>query len=573
MALPVAFSLAFSLGIGRITWAATAPPLRALHGAVASDHVAASTAGVAALKAGGNAVDAACATALALGVANPHLSGIGGGGFAMVYIAKEKKTYALDFREKAPAAIKADLYYRDGKLDPKLSRSGGLAVAVPGEVRGLGDLVKRWGKLSFAHCVAPAEELARKGVVANARVADSVRFVGTGQRSADEAFLMGGENSAGVFNFKPPLKVGDTFTRPALAATLARLRKDGPDGLYTGTMAQQIAAAVQAAGGVMTVEDLAAYRTVERAPLETSYRGLRILSMPPPSSGGIAIAMALGILSHRSKDPGSLGRGSSAYLHLVAESLKHAFADRARYLGDTDFVKVPLDHLQSDTYHAELAARIKDDAIGKPEDYGTPNGAPVTPTDDHGTTHLAVIDAEGNAVGLTTTVNLHYGAHLLAGKTGIVLNNQMDDFAIKPGSPNAFRLIGTEQNGVAPGKRPLSSMSPTIVLDVEGRVKMVVGGAGGPTIISGTLQVLLNVVDGKMDAQAANATPRIHHQWSPYTLAVEADVPIDVIEGLKKRGHKVETRGHITSANVVVKTAAGVEAAAEYRSGGAPAGY
>jgi gamma-glutamyltranspeptidase/glutathione hydrolase len=550
-------------------FAVSAPPLVAPHAAVASDHPAASQAGIEALKAGGNAVDAACATALALGVTVPHSSGIGGGGFAVVYLAKEKKVVTLDFREKAPAAIKAEMFFRDGKPDPKLSRRGGLAVGVPGEVKGLAELVRRWGKLPFSACVKPAERLAKSGLPLTEHAADAIN--GDGKHDATETAFLGQ-----VFGLKRPfalpVKTGEIVMRPALATTLAKLRTGGADAFYKGPIADEIVKATVAAGGVMSRDDLRAYNVVERAPIETSYRGHRIFTMPPPSSGGIVITEALGILGDKLKDPPrGPGRFSSAYLHVLTEALKHGFADRARHLGDPDFVAVPLAKLTDAAYHKELAARIDDQHTLKPERYGMPT-APAVPPHDGGTTNLSIIDADGNAVALTTTVNLGYGSHVVAGPTGIILNDQMDDFAMAPDVPNAFKLIGNEKNAVAPNKRPLSSMAPTLVLDGD-QAKLAVGGAGGPTIISGTLQVLLNVIDGGLDAQAASSAPRIHHQWSPDVLALEPEIPRDVIDGLERRGHKTATRGHICTVNVVVKTPAGVEAAAEYRSGGAPAGY
>jgi gamma-glutamyltranspeptidase/glutathione hydrolase len=568
-------SVGFLLLLGFVTSApraraATPPPLRAPHAAVASDHGLASAAGVAALKAGGNAVDAACAVALVLGVVNPEASGIGGGGFALVYLAKPHKTVALDFRERAPAAIAPTLYFKDGKLQPELSKRGGLAVAVPGEVRGLGDMVRRYGALPFSRCVEPAARLAARGFPISWRLAESLEGL-RGKPDGNAAF-----NQAFVQTFAAkPFAEGEILRRPELARTLDKLRKGGPDAFYKGDIAAAIVEAVRAAGGVITAEDLAGYQTTERAPLETRYRGLRVLSMPPPSSGGIALVEALGVIAARAPGEGDLardGRGSSASLHLVAEALKHAFADRARYLGDPDFVKVDVGHLADPAYHAELARRLKPDVVLAHDAYGTP-GPPPALHHDGGTTHLSVVDADGNAVSLTTTVNLGFGAHLVAGSTGIVLNDQMDDFSIEPGVPNAFGLIGSAQNAVAPRKRPLSSMTPTIVFDGADRVRLVVGAAGGPTIISSTLEVLLNVLDWKLDAQAAVAAPRIHAQWTPDMVGVEADIPRDVTAGLEKRGHKLRVFPHIGTANVVVRTAVGLEAGAEPRSASQPAGY
>jgi gamma-glutamyltranspeptidase/glutathione hydrolase len=557
--------------LARTVGAVTPPPLRAAHAAVASDHAAASAAGIEILRAGGNAVDAACATALALGVTIPHASGIGGGGFAVVYLAREHRAVTLDFREKAPAAIKPELYFRDGKPDPRLSMRGGLAIAVPGEVRGLTELVRRWGKLPFAACVRPAERLARRGVPLTDRVADAAN--GTGSRDAEGVAFIGRIFSV-ARPFALPLTPGEVVRRPALADTLARLRKGGADAFYKGPIADEIVKATQAAGGVISHQDLLAYNVVEREPLSTSYRGHRVFTMAPPSSGGIAITEALGILSHKlANPPRGKGRFDSAYLHVLAEALKHAFADRARHLGDPDFVSVPMAKLLDPAYHRELAARIDDQHVLASERYGFVAGpAPAHPLRDGGTTNLSIIDGEGNAVALSTTVNLGYGAHVIAGSTGIVLNDQMDDFSLAPDVPNAFGLVGKDKNFVAPGKRPLSSMAPTLVLEGDD-ILLAAGGAGGPTIISGTLQLILNVIDGGLDAQAASASPRIHHQWTPDVLALEPEIPRDVLEALDRRGHKTHVREHICTANIVVKTQKGVEAAAEYRSGGAPAGY
>jgi len=565
--LAVAVSVGVAGGAGAVQ-AATPPPFHARHAAVASDNAEASAAGLSLLKAGGNAIDAACATALALGVVHPFASGIGGGGFALVYVAREHRTYAFDFRERAPAGIRAEMFLKDGKADPKLSREGGLAVGVPGEVRGLGELVRRFGKLPFARCIAPAERLTR-GAHVSWRLAEvaAEKPPAAGAAPAREPIV------TQVFG-KQPLAEGDVFRRPELGRTLARLRSAGPAAFYKGPIADAIVAAVKQAGGVMSAADLAGYTVTERTPIEVIYRGLSVMAMPPPSSGGAALAETLGILSARYPDAAALaklGAGSSAYLQVLAEALKHAFADRARHLGDPDFVTVPLDHLLAPTYHAGLAKRIKDDGVLPADKYGTPD-APADQHRDGGTTHLSVVDAEGNAVALTTTVNLGFGAHLVAGDTGIVLNDQMDDFAMQPGVPNGFGLIGSAQNAVAPGKRPLSSMTPLIALDDQG-VKVVAGAAGGPTIITATLQAFLNVVDFKMDAQAAIAAPRIHDQWFPELLMVEPQIPRDVTEALTARGQKVKEIPHVGVANLIVRAKDGLDAAAEPRSPSAPAGY
>jgi gamma-glutamyltranspeptidase / glutathione hydrolase len=559
--------------------AATPPPLRAAHAAVASDNPLASAAGLSLLQAGGNAIDAACATALALGVVHPFASGIGGGGFAVVYVAKEKKVYALDFRERAPAAIRPDSFLRDGRADPALSATGGLAVAVPGEVRGLGELVRRWGALPFRKCVEPAQRLATRGFPVSWRLAESFGQLAEKKTAPPGAAANGVQAVKAdpvfetIFGGKL-LTTADRWKRPDLAWTLDRLRAGGADAFYKGEIASAIVKAVRDGGGVMSTEDLTSYAPSDRAPLEGAYRGLRVFSMPPSSSGGIVLIETLGILSARYPDGAALtklGRNSSAYLHVLAEAFKHGFADRARQLGDTDFVTVDLAHLTSAAYHRELAARIKDDGVQPRDSYGMPGG-PAALHRDGGTTNLCVIDAEGNAVALTTTVNLGFGAKVVAGKTGILLNDQMDDFSLEPGVPNAFGLVGSTQNAVAPGKRPLSSMTPTIVLDGD-RVKMTAGAAGGPTIITATTQVLLNVLDFGLDAQAAVSAPRVHDQWMPEVLSIEPDIVVDVRQGLEKRGQKLRELPRIGVANAIVRTERGLEAAAEPRSAGAPAGY
>jgi gamma-glutamyltranspeptidase / glutathione hydrolase len=569
--------------------AATPPPFRAAHAAVASDNPLASAAGIELLRAGGNAIDAACATALALGVVHPFASGIGGGGFAVVYIAKERKVYALDFRERAPAAIRPDAFLRDGHVDPTLSAQGGLAVAVPGEVRGLGELVRRWGTLPFRRCVEPARRLATQGFAVSWRLAESSAsllgkspHVGPGASVSPSPSPSSSPRPApravdAIFDTifgRKIFQVDQRWRRPDLAWTLDKLRAGGPDAFYKGEIAAAMVKAVSQNGGVLTADDLAAYTATDRAPLEASYRGLRVFSMPPSSSGGVVLIETLGILSARFPDAAALtrlGRNSSAYLHVLAEAFKHGFADRARLLGDSDFVSVDLPRLTSPAYHRELAARIKDDGVLLRDAYGMAGG-PAAAHKDSGTTHLCVIDAEGNAVSLTTTVNLGFGAHLVAGKTGILLNDQMDDFSLEPGVPNAFGLVGSIQNAVAPRKRPLSSMTPTIVLDGD-RVKMTVGAAGGPTIISATTQVLLNVLDFHLDAQAAVSAPRIHDQWLPEVVMVEPEIVNDVREGLERRGQKLRELPRIGVANTIVRTDLGLETAAEPRSAGAPAGY
>jgi gamma-glutamyltranspeptidase/glutathione hydrolase len=362
--------------------------------------------------------------------------------------------------------------------------------------------------------------------------------------------------------------------RPALAHTLARLRRQGVEDFYAGEIGKAIAKAVQAAGGVLTLQDLVGYSTVQREPLRTDFRGRRIFTVPPPSAGGVILVQALGILASRmrSADLVSAGPQGSDYLHVVIEVLKHGFADRGRFLGDPAFVSIPLSTLLDEKYLQQLASRIRPDSTLPPDQYGMAGTPAGTPARDAGTAHLSVVDAEGNAVALTTTINLEFGAHLVAGTTGILLNNEMDDFVIFEGQPDAFGLVGSRPNLVAPGKRPLSSMTPTLVVGKHG-VEMALGAAGGPTIVSSTLQVLLDLLVFGMDAAGAQQAPRLHHQWKPDVLRHETGFPARPLEQLHAKGHNIEARAPIGKVNLVVRDRAGFTAAPEPRSGGRPAGY
>ena len=548
----------------------TAPPRGYENGVVATDHPLASRAGLEVLRAGGNAVDAACAAAFALGVVNPAGSGVGGGGFMMVRqgcapgAGCAGQPLVLDFREVAPAAASRDMYLNKG-LPADASRLGGLAVGVPGEVRGCAEAVKRYGKLPLARVLAPSLKLARDGFPVGPHLAKSIkdkqkkmaRFPALGR-----IFMPGGK----------ALKVGQPMTRPGLARTLAAVAKEGPGVFYEGWIAREIVKAVKARGGVITAADLKAYKVKDRQPLMVSYRGHDVWTMPPPSSGGVAMIQVLNILGRYPLR--RMGHNASLYLHHLTEALKHAFADRARHLGDPDFVKVPVARLTAMKYADELAGRI----LGFTQESGR-YGSPVTPDrsagqDRPGTSHLSVIDGAGNAVAMTTTINTGFGSMVVAGKTGIILNNEMDDFAARPGEPNAFGLIQGEGNAVAPGKRPLSSMSPTLVMK-GGKIVMAAGASGGPTIITGTLQALLNRIDFGLDAAACVSRARVHHQWMPDRLVVESDMPRDVVFNLAGRGHLVQPTSHpFTAVQVVVKGEDGLlYGASDPRKMGAPAGY
>jgi gamma-glutamyltranspeptidase/glutathione hydrolase len=535
--------------------------LHARHAAVASDSRAASAAGVEMLKSGGNAVDAACATTLALGVVDPFASGLGGGGFALVYWAKTSKAVALDFRETAPAALTARLVGVAG-IQPQ----SGLSVGVPGEASGLAELVRRFGALPFSRCVEPALRLSRGFAVSPwlaRQIRDELERNPNGPELIAKIFSMD-RQAAGH------LRAGDRVARPALVATLERLRRTGPEAFYRGDIAAAVVDAVSTAGGVLALDDLAGYAPVERQPIGTNFLGHRVLSMPPPSAGGTIMVEALGILANRPPEWRREGSPSSpTYLHELAEALKHGFADRARFLGDPAFSRVPLDHLLDASYHRELAQRNQSDRVLAHEAYGTQAKRPTEPARDGGTAHVSVVDKDGNAVALTTTINLEFGARIVA--AGVVLNDEMDDFT--PASePDVFSLAGSDANRPAPGKRPVSSMSPTIVLGDRG-VELVAGAAGGPRIVSATLQLLIDVLVFGLDARQAASAPRIHHQWEPDILYYEPGISMEAVRVLENKGQRPKSRPDIGKANLIVRSRSGLDVAADPRSGGEPAGY
>lgn len=508
--------------------AATYPALEGKKGIVATDHPLASEAGAAILRQGGNAIDAACAAAFALGVVNPAGSGIGGGGFLMLKIPRESEPIILDFRETAPKRATAGLFQTPG-LPNDASRFGGLAVAIPGEVRGCSEAIRRYGRLHLAQVLSPAIRLARDGFPVGRHLATSLQSFGPRLALWKELHK----------EFAPDGKlpvVGQILRRPRLAKALQAIATEGPDAFYKGWIARDIVQTIQKAGGIVTLEDLATYTVRQRKPLATEFLGHKVFLMPPPSSGGIVLAQSLRFL--QALPLLLFGHNSSATLHHLAEILKHTFADRSRYLGDTDFVEIPLLRLLSADTLESYRKRITPGQTQDWKTYGTPALPPKAPLKDKGTTHISAIDAEGFAAALTTTVNTSFGSLLVTEASGIVLNNEMDDFSTTPGKPNAFGLLQSDKNSIAPGKRPLSSMSPTLILK-DGRPVLAVGGSGGPTIITGVLQVILNVLAFRLEVADAVSRSRIHHQWFPPLLFVETDLPHDVLDALKKRGHAI----------------------------------
>jgi gamma-glutamyltranspeptidase/glutathione hydrolase len=532
----------------------------------------ASRVGADVLARGGNAVDAAVATAFALGVVEPQSSGIGGGGFALVYIAAEKKVYVYDFRETAPAALGPDAFQEDGKPAPMKARIGGLAVGVPGEVAGLARLLDRHGKLSWRSVLAPSIRLARDGyplafftTVAIGRMDKFVRLPPDDPRfDRLRAFMAPGGRT---------LVTGEPTARPDLAKTLAAIALGGPHAFYDGPVADDLVATDRAAGGVLTKDDLRGYTVDEpAAPLWGTWRGMKLATMPLPSSGGIAVLETLGLIEASGIDLGKLGVGSSAALHVIAEAMRHAFADRARLLGDSDVARTIADKLLDPARLARVAKRIDPDHVQPHDSYGDPDlASPHAPPVDGGTSHLCVIDADGDAVALTTTINGYFGAGLIT-DGGIVLNNEIDDFQTAKGVPNQFALVQSDMNLVGPGKRPLSSMSPTLVFDNDGKVIACAGSAGGPGIISTTIQELLDMFVWNMDPRAAISQPRIHDQWLPDELGVDAEIPADVVDGLVRRGHKVVVKPWTTAGQIIRVLPDGTrQAASDPRHAGAPA--
>jgi gamma-glutamyltranspeptidase/glutathione hydrolase len=542
---------------------------RGAHGMVASDSPYASQIGCDVLKAGGNAIDAAVATSLALAVSRPFSTGLGGGQFMMVRMANGE-VYVLDSRECAPAAATADMFVKARAASPdgpRPSEYGGMAAGVPGLLAGHQAVLDRLGTRKLRELIAPARKLAMEGFAIDASYVDAAGAVrkDLAQFPSLRASTEGLQRE--FLLDQADLAVGTVLRRPALAAAMELIGTEGVDAFYRGKIAESIVQAVKATGGVMTAADLASYQPKWRTPLRIRYRDrYEFLLMPPASSGGIAIAEMLNILEHwdlasiHAKDP-------ALAAHLTVEAMKHAFADRARYLGDTDFVPVPVDKLAGKAYAAELAKRIREDGVTEPDAYGT------IPPNDAGTSHYCVADRWGNVVSATETINTSWGSLVLVEPWGIVLNNEMDDFTAEPDRSNAYGLRQSAANAVAAGKRPLSCMSPTIVLE-NGKPLLAVGASGGPRIITGTLQVILNVVDYRLGLAEAVGRPRFHHQWQPNEVSrneFAADDP--VIQGLKQRGHAIgeKKRGAIVQALLI--GADGFEGASDPRKGGKPAGY
>ncbi|BAJ02592.1 gamma-glutamyltransferase [Shewanella violacea] len=540
------------------SYMATAQPVWAKHGMVSSQEALATRAGVEILKLGGNAVDAAVAVGFALAVTLPRAGNIGGGGFMLVHLAEPNKTIAIDYREMAPSKAHRDLFINEhGDAVAKLSREHGLAVGVPGTVMGMELALKKYGTMTLKQVMAAAIKMADEGITVTQDLSTSLigvkRRITQWPSSAEIFYKTDGSN----------YQVGENFKQTELAHSLSLIAKLGSKGFYQGETAQKLVKAVQGAGGIMTLEDLKKYNVVERKPVTGDYRGYKIVSMPPPSSGGVHIIEMLNILETFPID--KLGHNTAATLHLMAESMRRAYADRSEYLGDPDFYKVPVQALTSKDYASKLAGQIK---INKATPSSEIKPGKLAPYESNQTTHYSVVDKWGNAVSNTYTLNFSYGSGLVAKGTGILLNNEMDDFSAKPGTPNGYGLVGGEANSVEGNKRPLSSMSPTIVMK-DGKPFIITGSPGGSRIITTTMQIIMNVIDHDLNIAEATTAPRMHHQWLPDVLRVEQSLNRDTIDLLEAKGHKVNVSRAMGSTQSIMVTDQGVFGSSDPRRTGA----
>ena len=543
-------------------------------GMVASDSPEASRVGANVLAAGGNAFDAAVATSFALAVARPQSTGLGGGGFMLAYVAKDDRFVALDFRETAPAAATPQRYARlhaDRGDGPSPSITGGNAVGVPGQLAGLAEINTRFGTRPFASLIQPAIELAETGFVIDKHFLQSRQDILDDFQKWPQL-----EQSCGrILQFLTPgeaaPKPGDLFERPHLARALRLIATEGTDAFYNGPIGEAVVSAVNAAGGSMTMDDLRGYRVKQRTPMRNNmidpmheYQH-EIVSMPPPSSGGICHAEILNIIA------GCTVRSDMHPVtdrqHVLIEAMKNAMADRARWMGDPDFTEIPLAGLTSLRYAARLAREIRPGRTRPAAEYGTT----TVPPDDGGTSHFCVTDRFGNVVALTETVNGSFGSLVIAEPFGIVLNNEMDDFTTAVGESNLFDLVQSSANLVGPGKRPLSSMSPTILLK-GGKPRLVVGGSGGPRIITSVVQVILHIMDGCTLGEAMSAI-RLHHQWQPDEVFFDREAPADLVENLTAHGHKVSAKRKGAAVQAILLLDDGtMVGASDPDKGGRPAG-
>jgi gamma-glutamyltranspeptidase / glutathione hydrolase len=531
------------------------------HGMVVAQEKTAARIGTEILRRGGNAVDAAVATGFAMAVTYPRAGNIGGGGFMLIHSAERREDVAIDYRETAPAAATPGMFLgTDGKPDNAKSRDSALGIGIPGTPAGLALALEKYGsgKFTLAQLIQPAIDLARTGMILADDGADTLPDW--------HLRLARWPSSAKIFS-RPDgtsLREGDRLVQSDLAATLEAIAAQGPHGFYEGPVAEKLAKAIDDAGGIMTADDLKGYRPVIRTPVHGTYRGYDIVSMPLPSSGGVVLVESLNILE--GFPLGEMKQGSPASLHLLIEAMKRAYADRAHYLGDPAFVSAPVATLVTKDYAARQRASID-------PDHATPWADAVLaapPREGGNTTHFSVVDSFGNAVSNTYTLNFSYGVGLVAEGTGVLLNNELDDFTAAPGAANAYGLVGFDANLPGPGKRPLSSMSPTVVLK-DSKPVLVTGSPGGSRIISTVLQVIVDVLDYHMDVAAAVAAPRLHHQWLPDEVRIERGFTQETLDALAAKGHHIVEPMGQTSANSIAVTPTGLLGAPDPRTRGAEA--
>jgi gamma-glutamyltranspeptidase/glutathione hydrolase len=517
------------------------------HGMVVSQEQLASDVGSDILRRGGNAIDAAVATGFALAVTLPQAGNIGGGGFMLIYLAEEDRTIALDYREMAPALARRDLFQdANGDVDANKARFSLQSTGVPGTVAGMAHALEKYGTMSWKQVLKPAIQLAKKGIVVSDTLVQSLAWRGKqlAQDQASVGYFFNADGSA--------LQVGQTWRQQDLAWSLRQIAKHGPEAFYSGVIADKIVATMTSGGGLVSKQDLAAYRVVERQAITGDYRGYQVASMPPPSSGGVHLVQMLNMLENWQL--AGLEHNSAAYIHRLAETMRRAYADRSQYLGDPDFVSVPVAQLTDKNYAAQLVATIDLEAAsdsnsilpGKVMGYESPQ-----------TTHYSVWDSQGNVVSNTYTLNFTFGNGKSVAGAGFLLNNEMDDFSAKPGVANAYGLIGNEANAIEPGKRPLSSMTPTIVFK-DGKPILATGSPGGSTIITVVLQLLVNVIDFDMNIAEATAAPRIHHQWWPDRLMLEPGISADTRRLLVEMGHNVTASPRLLGKLQTISTGDGV---------------
>lgn len=545
--------------------------VKSKNGMVTSANPLASEAGLLMLKKGGNAVDAAVATTLAISVVEPFSAGIGGGGFLLFHSQKTGEIKALDFRERAPIKATRNMYLdNNGKVRPGASTDSYLAVATPGTVAGMYEVHRRYGKLPWQEVIKPAIKLAKNGFIISDRI--SWRSI-EAYKNRKQAILKNPAASKIFIRNGEYYQPGERLIQADLSKTLTTI-SENPQSFYSGEIAKIIADDMAKNGGLITLEDLKQYQPIWRDPVCGNFRKARVCSMPPPSSGGIHLLQILNIIGDTNLK--SLGWNHPDAIHLMVEIMKIAYSDRAKYLGDSDFVKVPISELISKNYAQKRRLEINMKKVTPSAEINREIKTlkKITIHESTETSHLNVVDSERNAVSLTFTINLGFGAGIVTPGTGIVLNNEMDDFAIAPGIPNFFGLVGNEANSIAPRKTPLSSMTPTIVTE-NNRLRLAVGAPGGSTIITQVLQIILNVLEHKMDVGAAVSVPRIHHQWLPDELRVETwGLDALTLQDLRRRGHKIKETAPWGNANAISVTENDIlEAAADPRGEGAAKGY